>query len=287
MSTATEDRPKDAAKAEETPAKAAPEAEFKAEAKAEGQAKTEAKAEAKSDASAEAANMPDRKSETAAPESEVASDASEALSRGTVSIRNVHREATFVDDLTVPAILGGLSATIRHFFTNLFGREKYSQTIQYPDVKVTYPERFRGMHRLVPRDDGSTRCVACYMCQTACPARCIHIVAGESGDSSIEKYPVVFEIDELRCVVCGLCVESCPCDAIRMDTGIHPLPVFEREDALFGKVNLVAMLGRNEAQGQARKPGLPPATAAGTGRVDRSHGDGGAGGSAGGYEHQH
>jgi NADH-quinone oxidoreductase subunit I len=143
------------------------------------------------------------------------------------------------------------------------------------------------MHRLVPREDGTPRCVACFMCQTACPARCIHIVAGETDDRSIEKFPMIFEIDELRCVVCGLCVEACPCDAIRMDTGIHPKPVYTREDADFGKADLLSILGRDEAKNPAagRAKAAPPPSAAGTGRVDRSHGDGGAGGAAGGYEH--
>lgn len=205
------------------------------------------------------------------------------IKAGRVGIRRVGYEMDAQDRLYVPAIAQGLGATIRHFFKNVFGREKYTQTVQYPDVQVEYPERFRGMHRLVPREDGTPRCVACYMCQTACPARCIHIVAGETEDEGIEKYPVVFEIDELRCVMCGLCVEACPCDAIRMDTGIHPKPVYTREDADFGKADLLRILGREEDE-RNRSKARPPPTAAGTGRVDRNMGDGGAGGAAGGYE---
>ena len=106
------------------------------------------------------------------------------------------------------------------------------ETVQYPEEKVTYPERFRGLHRLMLRDDGAVRCVACMCCPTVCPAHCITIVPEESDSKSIEKRPAIFEIDELRCVVCGLCVEACPCDAIRMDTGVHAQPVEDRADAI-------------------------------------------------------
>ncbi len=202
-----------------------------------------------------------------------------------IGIKRVSREVNTTDRMFVPGIAAGLGATVKHFVKNVFGTKKvkYTQTIQYPDVKVEYPHRFRGMHRLVPREDGGPRCVACFMCQTACPARCIHIVAGETDDTRIEKYPVIFEIDELRCVVCGLCVEACPCDAIRMDTGFHPKPVYSREDADFGKADLLGILGREEKGRAERSQAKPPPTAAGTGRVDRAHGDRGAGGSSGGY----
>ncbi len=203
--------------------------------------------------------------------------------QGTIRIKKVSHDMDVQDRMFVPAIASGLGATVRHFFKNLFGKEKYTATIQYPEQQAVYPERFRGMHRLVPREDGAPRCVACFMCQTACPARCIHIVGGETDDERIEKFPLVFEIDELRCVVCGLCVEACPCDAIRMDTGIHPKPVYEREDGDFGKNDLLGILGRHE-DGSSRDKTAPPPTAAGTGRKVRAEGDRGAGGAAGGYE---
>jgi NADH-quinone oxidoreductase subunit I len=85
----------------------------------------------------------------------------------------------------------------------------------------------------VPRPDGSPRCVACYMCATACPAQCIFIEAAEVEGDPIEKYPKQFVIDELRCVVCGFCVEACPKDAIRMDTGDHPPPTYQREGQIY------------------------------------------------------
>src|SRR5260370_12252296 len=95
------------------------------------------------------------------------------------------------------------------------------------------------MPRLVPRVDGKPRCVACYMCATACPAQCIYIEAGECEDEAIEKYRVRCEIDELRCIVCGFCVEACPKDAIRMDTGTHAPAVLSRPLAVFDKEALL------------------------------------------------
>src|SRR6478672_9256278 len=91
----------------------------------------------------------------------------------------------------IPEILKGLAVSARHFFVNtkqaMKGEmpdpttQRWDQgltTIHYPEQKRPYPERFRGVHRLTQRDDGSPRCVACLCCSTACPAQCIFIEAG-------------------------------------------------------------------------------------------------------------
>ncbi|MGN6105142.1 MAG: NuoI/complex I 23 kDa subunit family protein [Kofleriaceae bacterium] len=159
----------------------------------------------------------------------------------------------------------GLGVTLKHFAKNFFlplkklsarnapgapVDEKWKneiETVQYPEEKVTYPERFRGLHRLTMREDGAVRCVACMCCPTVCPAHCITIIPAESDDNGIEKRPAVFEIDELRCVVCGLCVEACPCDAIRMDTGVHAGPVEDRANAIETLESLLARGVRSTA----------------------------------------
>jgi len=114
----------------------------------------------------------------------------------------------------VLAIVKGLMITISSFLRNIFLGDK--PTIQYPEQRRAYSERMRGVHILNKREDGSPKCVACYMCATICPAECITIEADESPDKSVEKYPVRFEIDMLRCVFCGLCVDACPEEAIIM-----------------------------------------------------------------------
>ena len=145
----------------------------------------------------------------------------------------------------VSEVSRGVVITFRHLLKTLgkLVRGRKIETVEYPEQQVAYSGRFRGLHRLVPRDDGTARCVACFMCATACPANCIHIEAEPRLDQSTEKQPKVFQIDELRCVDCGLCVEACPCDAIRMDSNIHPPPSGTRDDQLMGRWDLLKVLG--------------------------------------------
>lgn len=126
-------------------------------------------------------------------------------------------QLTTAEKLYFVAIFKGLALTIGHAFRTLTKVETL-ETLDYPEVQPDIPQDYRSRHRLMQRPDGAPRCVACFMCSTACPARCIEIVAEESDNQHIEKRPKVFDIDLLLCIYCGLCVEACPCDAIRMDT---------------------------------------------------------------------
>ena len=117
-------------------------------------------------------------------------------------------------------IIRGLWVTLTHLARNLFNLPKgrVGDTYQWPETKKPIAEVWRGEHRLMQRDNGGPRCVACNCCATACPAECIHITAQDTGGSPVEKFPITFDIDVLQCIYCGMCVEACPCDAIRMDT---------------------------------------------------------------------
>lgn len=142
----------------------------------------------------------------------------------------------------------GLAITSRHFFVNLWRHLKTAfrltgipgaVTIQYPDDPAVVAKRARTRHRLMKREDGTPRCVACMLCETVCPAKCIKIVAEESPDVMIEKRAKSFDIDLGLCVFCGYCVEACPEDAIRMDTGQVEMAAFSRKDMVWNMQELM------------------------------------------------
>ena len=153
---------------------------------------------------------------------------------------------SFAEKIYLPAVFGGMKVTFTHFWKNLTTGEKF-KTLEYPEVQPDdITPRYRGVHRLTKREDGSIRCVACFMCATACPAECIFIEAKERDDGVDEKEPAIFNIDLLECVFCGGCVEACPCDAIRMDTGIFSFVSKKREGFVLDKDRLLANRPKEE-----------------------------------------
>src|SRR5829696_7424266 len=138
-----------------------------------------------------------------------------------------------LDRLYLPAILQGLGTTFKH----MFGKRV---TQQFPEERPKLPPNYRGVHRLNRDEQGRVKCVACYMCSTVCPARCIDIVAAPSPWPDREKYPEVFVIDELRCIYCGMCEQACPCDAIEL-TSLFDLTGFSREEMMFDKEKLLSV----------------------------------------------
>jgi NADH-quinone oxidoreductase subunit I len=139
------------------------------------------------------------------------------------------KESSVAKDLLGPLV--GMGLTMTRMVENLTG--KVNATIRYPEERRAYSDRYRGAHILTAREDGTPRCVACYMCATACPADCIYIEPAEHPDPLIEKYPARFEIDMLRCVFCGFCVDACPEEAIIMSRESE-ISAYTREETLWG-----------------------------------------------------
>jgi NADH-quinone oxidoreductase subunit I len=146
-------------------------------------------------------------------------------------------EATFV-----PAIVGGLKTTVGH----LIHRRPVTQ--EFPEVKPELPPNYRGVHRLNRDEQGRVKCVACFLCATACPARCIDIVAAPAPWPDRDKFPQTFVIDELRCIYCGMCEEACPVDAIEL-TSLYDFTGLSRAEMLFDREKLLELYDRTVDSG--------------------------------------
>lgn len=156
---------------------------------------------------------------------------------------------TLGDQFYIPQVAIGLGTTLKHMFRVLSGTHR---VIQYPeqrrdDLPVTEGgmnlRTYRGVHRLNKDEEGRVKCVACFMCSTACPAHCIHIEAEESPWPDREKYPRKFDIDELRCIYCGMCEEACPVDAIEL-TSVYDIVGLTRQEMVFDKEKLLEVYDR-------------------------------------------
>jgi NADH-quinone oxidoreductase subunit I len=134
----------------------------------------------------------------------------------------------------------GFSVTFRNML-------RKTVTENYPEEPVHFEARYRGIHVLHRDENGLEKCVGCFLCAAACPARCIYIDAAENTDarriSAGERYARVYNIDYSRCIFCGYCVESCPTDAITHGHGFE-----------LATLNINAMIYRKE---KLLEQGLP------------------------------
>ncbi len=152
---------------------------------------------------------------------------------------------TLMEKLYVPNIVAGLGTTMKHMFKTMGGG---GVTVQFPEERPTVPPHFKGVHRLNRDEQGRVKCVACYLCSTACPAHCIDIVSAPSPWPDREKYPETFVIDELRCIYCGMCEEACPVDAIELTT-LFDLTGASRNEMMFDKEKLLSVFDQTTKSG--------------------------------------
>lgn len=145
----------------------------------------------------------------------------------------------------LPALMSGFKVTGKHFYRTVFQRKNV--TMQYPEVKWTVPEGYRGAPYLVKDQDGNTKCVSCQLCEFVCPPKAIKITPpGESGQvadrKNAEKMPKEFEINMLRCIFCGFCQEVCPEEAIFLQKD-YSLTGLSRGEMIYNKEKLLKLGG--------------------------------------------
>ncbi|QFQ12407.1 4Fe-4S dicluster domain-containing protein [Pseudoprevotella muciniphila] len=126
----------------------------------------------------------------------------------------------------------GLKTTMREFFTKKI-------TEQYPENRKELEmfDRFRGSLTMPHNENNQHKCVACGLCQMACPNDSINVISEmKEVDGKKKKVLVTYEYNLGSCMFCMLCVNACPHGAITFDQSF--------ENAVFDRSKLIKVLNQ-------------------------------------------
>lgn len=120
----------------------------------------------------------------------------------------------------------GLKVTLKEYFTK-------KSTEQYPENRKTtlhVAKRHRGRLVMKRDENGAPKCVACTLCEKACPNGTIKILSEmvTTEDGKKKRHLVDYQYDLGDCMFCQLCVNACNFDAIEF-TNDFENSVFDRD----------------------------------------------------------
>lgn len=135
--------------------------------------------------------------------------------------------------LGVKSLLTGMGVTFKEFFTKKITQE-------YPENRATLEisERHRGILTMPHDEEGNNKCIACGLCQMACPNGSIEIKSEmvEDAEGKKKRQLVSYNYDLGACMFCMLCVNACNKDAIKFTN--------EFENSVFDRSKLVMKLNK-------------------------------------------
>lgn len=137
----------------------------------------------------------------------------------------------------VKTLATGLNTTLREYFTK-------KSTEQYPENRKTtlhVAARHRGRLVMNRDENGVVKCVACTMCEKACPNGTIKILSEMVEDPETgrkKRHLVDYQYDLGDCMFCQLCVNACNFDAIKFTNDF--------ENSVFNRDQLVLHLDKEQ-----------------------------------------
>ncbi|WP_300698939.1 4Fe-4S binding protein [Bacteroides sp.] len=147
----------------------------------------------------------------------------------------------------ITSLLTGMKTTM-----TVFCRKKTTE--QYPENRATLQlsDRFRGTLIMPHNDRNEHHCIACGLCQIACPNDTITVTSEmvETEDGKKKKILAKYEYDLGSCIFCQLCVNACPHDAITFGQDF--------EHAVFDRSKLVKTLNYPGSHVEEKKKPAAP-----------------------------